>query len=171
MSKKWEAVQEAVGAHDEGREQNRRHADPERRLGRHGREQGGGEHRRARGYEDGPREAMCAAPVVLARERPGRADAEGVVGLDARKVVAERDHEGAERVYKVSRSVRGERLAWLKVTGGVLRAKTVVSGDERSHRVQEKLGFEFRYRRECDVELLGERRVECCQLLVPERVR
>ena len=44
-------------------------------------------------------------------------------------------------------------------------------GNERSHRVQEKLGFEFRYRRECDVELLGERRVECCQLLVPERVR
>ena len=44
-------------------------------------------------------------------------------------------------------------------------------GNERSRRVQEKLGFEFRYRRECDVELLGERRVECCQLLVPERVR
>ena len=37
----------------------------------------------------------------------------------------------AARVYKVSRSARGERLAWLKVTGGVLRAKTVLTGFDR----------------------------------------
>lgn len=42
-------------------------------------------------------------------------------------------------------------------------------GNERSHRVQEKLGFEFQYRRECDVELLGEHRIEVCQRLVPQR--
>ena len=42
-------------------------------------------------------------------------------------------------------------------------------GNERSHRVQEKLGFEFQYRRESDVELLGEHRIEICQRLVPQR--
>ena len=34
----------------------------------------------------------------------------------------------AARVYRVSRGDRGERLAWLKVTGGVLRAKQLVDG-------------------------------------------
>lgn len=34
----------------------------------------------------------------------------------------------AARVYRVSRGARGERLAWLKVTGGTLRAKTLVDG-------------------------------------------
>lgn len=36
--------------------------------------------------------------------------------------------EFAARVYRVSRSARGERLAWLKVTGGTLRAKALVDG-------------------------------------------
>lgn len=31
-------------------------------------------------------------------------------------------------VYRVSRGARGERLAWLKVTGGTLRAKALVDG-------------------------------------------
>lgn len=34
----------------------------------------------------------------------------------------------AARVYRVSRGARGERLAWLKVTGGTLRAKALVDG-------------------------------------------
>ena len=34
----------------------------------------------------------------------------------------------AARVYRVSRGDHGERLAWLKVTGGVLRAKQAVRG-------------------------------------------
>ncbi|OUO34091.1 TetM/TetW/TetO/TetS family tetracycline resistance ribosomal protection protein [Olsenella sp. An290] len=36
--------------------------------------------------------------------------------------------EFAARVFRVSRGARGERLAWLKVTGGALRAKTPLSG-------------------------------------------
>lgn len=36
--------------------------------------------------------------------------------------------EFAARVYRVSRGARGERLAWVKVTGGVLRAKAQVAG-------------------------------------------
>ncbi len=35
------------------------------------------------------------------------------------------------RVYRVSRGSRGERLAWVKVTGGTLRAKTQVTGVDR----------------------------------------
>ena len=45
----------------------------------------------------------------------------------------------AARVYKVSRSARGERLAWLKVTGGVLRAKTVLTGFDRGVTWEEKV--------------------------------
>ncbi|MBM6952948.1 elongation factor G [Enorma phocaeensis] len=47
--------------------------------------------------------------------------------------------EFAARVYKVSRSPRGERLAWLKVTGGALRAKTVLSGVDRGEAWTEKV--------------------------------
>ena len=37
-------------------------------------------------------------------------------------------HEFAARVYRVSRGDRGERIAWLKVTGGALLAKQQVEG-------------------------------------------
>ena len=47
--------------------------------------------------------------------------------------------EFAARVYRVSRSARGERLAWVKVTGGVLRAKMQVAGSERGVPWQEKV--------------------------------
>ena len=47
--------------------------------------------------------------------------------------------EFAARVYRVSRSARGERLAWLKVTGGVLRAKMQLSGGDRGVPWQEKV--------------------------------
>ena len=39
--------------------------------------------------------------------------------------------EFAARVYRVSRGSRGERLAWVKVTGGTLCAKTQVTGVDR----------------------------------------
>ena len=44
----------------------------------------------------------------------------------------------AARVYKVSRTPRGERLAWLKVTGGTLRAKMALSGFDRGEAWEEK---------------------------------
>ena len=48
-------------------------------------------------------------------------------------LLAERSwpEEFAARVYRVSRGSRGERLAWVKVTGGTLRAKTQVAGVDR----------------------------------------
>lgn len=47
--------------------------------------------------------------------------------------------EFAARVYKVSRSPRGERLAWLKVTGGVLCAKMFASGTDHGEVWEEKV--------------------------------
>ena len=43
------------------------------------------------------------------------------------------------RVYKVSRNARGERLAWVKVTGGELRAKSVVEGVSGASAWEEKI--------------------------------
>ena len=47
--------------------------------------------------------------------------------------------EFAARVWRISRSDRGERLAWLKVTGGVLRAKMVLEGTDRGEPWTEKV--------------------------------
>lgn len=50
---------------------------------------------------------------------------DGLVALIAERTWPE---AFAARVYRVSRGARGERLAWLKVTGGILRAKDLVDG-------------------------------------------
>lgn len=47
--------------------------------------------------------------------------------------------EFAARVYRVSRGAHGERLAWVKVTGGVLRAKEQLSGFDRGAAWNEKV--------------------------------
>ena len=53
---------------------------------------------------------------------------DGVVALMQEKTWPD---EFAARVYRVSRGAHGERLAWVKVTGGVLRAKEQLSGFDR----------------------------------------
>ena len=50
---------------------------------------------------------------------------DGIVALIAERTWPE---VFAARVYRVSRGARGERLAWLKVTGGILCAKDLVDG-------------------------------------------
>ena len=47
--------------------------------------------------------------------------------------------EFAARAYKVSRSARGEHLTWLKVTGGTLRAKMMVTGCTHGQPWEEKI--------------------------------
>ena len=42
------------------------------------------------------------------------------------------------RVYKISRDAQGNRLTWLKVTGGVLRPKTMLSGVANGEKWEEK---------------------------------
>lgn len=61
---------------------------------------------------------------------------DGVVALVQEKTWPD---EFAARVYRVSRGVHGERLAWVKVTGGVLRAKEQLSGFDRGATWNEKV--------------------------------
>ena len=46
--------------------------------------------------------------------------------------------EFGARVFKISRDGQGARLTWLKITGGSLRAKTVLSGEKEGEPWQEK---------------------------------
>ncbi len=68
---------------------------------------------------------------------------EGVTELlDAlERYALEPDWPGAfgARVFKVSRDERGERLSWLKVTGGSLKARALLSGGEGEGRWEEKV--------------------------------
>lgn len=61
---------------------------------------------------------------------------DGVVALVQEKTWPD---EFAARVYRVSRGAHGERLAWVKVTGGVLRAKEQLSGFDRGATWNEKV--------------------------------
>ena len=98
-------------------------------------------------------ERGALAPATLARLVAGRAvfpvffgsapRGEGVRelldGLVALLPERAWPQEFAARVFRVSRGVRGERLAWVKVTGGVLRAKAQLSGRDRGEAWQEKV--------------------------------
>ncbi len=57
------------------------------------------------------------------------------------KLIEERVWPGdfAARVYRVSHGDHGERLAWLKVTGGVLRAKQLIEGIAASEAWRDKI--------------------------------
>ena len=61
---------------------------------------------------------------------------DGVVALMQEKAWPD---EFAARVYRVSRGAHGERLAWVKVTGGVLRAKEQLSSFDRGTTWNEKV--------------------------------
>ena len=61
---------------------------------------------------------------------------DGVVALVQEKTWPD---EFAARVYRVSRGAHGERLAWVKVTGGALRAKEQLSGFDRGATWNEKV--------------------------------
>ena len=61
---------------------------------------------------------------------------DGVVALVQEKAWPD---EFAARVYRVSRGAHGERLTWVKVTGGVLRAKEQLSGFDRGATWNEKV--------------------------------
>lgn len=61
---------------------------------------------------------------------------DGVVALVQEKTWPD---EFAARVYRVSRGAHDEHLAWVKVTGGVLRAKEQLSGFDRGAAWNEKV--------------------------------
>ena len=68
---------------------------------------------------------------------------EGIDLLLERLVALTRQHTWSEtfgaRVYKVSHGRRGERISWLKVTGGVLHARDLLEGVSGTQRWQEKV--------------------------------
>ena len=51
-------------------------------------------------------------------------------GLDRFTLEPDWGPDFAARVFKISRDDRGERLTWLKVTGGVLRVRDMVKGPD-----------------------------------------
>ena len=61
-----------------------------------------------------------------------------LAGLECFAPVPPRPEPFGARVFKVSRDPQGVRLTWLKVTGGVLRAKTPLSGGQGEDRWEEK---------------------------------
>ena len=61
-----------------------------------------------------------------------------LAGLEAFAPRPDRPEEFGARVFKISRDNQGNRLTWLKVTGGVLKAKTILSGGRGEDSWQEK---------------------------------
>ncbi len=59
-------------------------------------------------------------------------------GLERFAPRPERPEEFGARVFKISRDNQGARLTWLKVTGGILKAKTLLSGGDSDEVWQEK---------------------------------
>ena len=78
-------------------------------------------------------------PVFFGSALKGAGVGEFLEGLCELVVPRSWPQDFAARVYKVSRNARGERLAWVKVTGGVLRAKSMVSGVDRGEPWEEKI--------------------------------
>lgn len=56
---------------------------------------------------------------------------EFVAGFERYMRESEYDSEFGARIYKVSHDAQGNRLTWLKVTGGEFKAKTMLSGTAR----------------------------------------
>ena len=67
-------------------------------------------------------------PVFFGAALRGDGVRELLDGMVALLVERAWPNEFAARVFRVSRGARGERLAWIKVTGGALRAKMPLSG-------------------------------------------
>jgi len=61
-----------------------------------------------------------------------------LAGLETFAPRPDRPEEFGARVFKISRDNQGSRLTWLKVTGGVLKAKTLLSGGQGEDSWQEK---------------------------------
>ncbi len=59
-------------------------------------------------------------------------------GLERFAPIPSRPEEFGARVFKITRDSQGARLTWMKVTGGTLKAKTLLSGGRDDARWQEK---------------------------------
>ncbi len=64
--------------------------------------------------------------------------AEFLAGLEQFAPVAQYPAEFGAQVFKISRDSKNTRLSWMKITGGSLRAKTLLAGGEGESRWEEK---------------------------------
>ncbi|WP_258339566.1 translation factor GTPase family protein [Thermophilibacter sp. ET337] len=83
--------------------------------------------------------ARALFPVFFGAPPRGEGVRELLDGLAALIPARTWPDEFAARVYRVSRGARGERLAWVKVTGGCLRAKMQLAGSDRGRAWDEKV--------------------------------
>jgi len=63
---------------------------------------------------------------------------EFLAGLSRYALPPDYPAEFGAKVFKISRDAQGARLTWLKITGGALKAKTVLTGGPEGERWQEK---------------------------------
>ena len=64
-------------------------------------------------------------------------------GLDSYTTAAEYPAEFGARVFKISYDAKNTRLTWLKVTGGTLRAKSMISDTEKADQLRLYSGAKF----------------------------
>lgn len=83
--------------------------------------------------------AGAVFPVLFGAALRGEGVSELLDALAALAPERSWPEEFAARVFRVSRSARGERLTWVKVTGGSLRAKTQLTGTDRGVAWSEKV--------------------------------
>ena len=60
-------------------------------------------------------------------------------GLEQYAYVEKSEQEFGARVFKISRDEQGNRLTWLRVTGGVLKVKDLLDGTSDGEGWQEKV--------------------------------
>ena len=73
-------------------------------------------------------------PVYFGAALKLKGVAEFLQGLDKWKI--EYSEKFASRIFKISHDEKGERLTWLKVTGGELRAKSELMPDEKVNEIR-----------------------------------
>lgn len=75
-------------------------------------------------------------PVYFGAALKLKGVAEFLQGLDKWTKKIEYPEKFASRIFKISHDEKGERLTWLKVTGGELRAKTELMPDEKVNEIR-----------------------------------
>lgn len=64
-------------------------------------------------------------------------------GLERWTIAPTFGSEFAGRVFKISHDAKGERLSWIRITGGALPAKTNISADEKVNQIRRYNGAKF----------------------------
>ena len=82
-------------------------------------------------------------PVYFGAALKLKGVAEFLQGLDKWTKKIEYPERFASRIFKISHDEKGERLTWLKVTGGELRAKSELMPDEKVNEIRRYNGTKY----------------------------